>query len=59
MSAAFCRQLPASFEWLPGTYANGEVYAACRRCGMNEERPYPHHGQWGPTRALAMCGAVM
>jgi hypothetical protein len=45
------------FEWLPGTYASGEVYAACRRCGLDWEWPYPHHRQWGPT--LAMCGAAM
>jgi hypothetical protein len=51
--------LPAGFEWLPPHYSGPVVYAACRWSGMNGERPYPHHGQWGSTLPLAMCGAVM
>jgi hypothetical protein len=35
------------------------IYATCRRSGMDGEWPYPHHGQWGATLPLAMCGAVM
>jgi hypothetical protein len=51
--------LPAGFEWLPSTYSGGVVYAACRRSGIDGAWPYPPHGQWGATLALALCGAVM
>jgi hypothetical protein len=51
--------LPPGFEWRLPTYSSGKVYAACRRSGMDGEWPHPHHGQWGPTLPLAMCGAVM
>jgi hypothetical protein len=51
--------LPPGFEWLATTYAAGWVYAPCRRSGLNGEWPYPHHGQWGLTLPLAMCGAVL
>ena len=51
--------LPAGFELLPATYAGGAVYAACRRSGMDGELPHPHHGQWGTTLPLAICGACL
>jgi hypothetical protein len=57
--AAARSPLPAGFEWLPGTYASGEVYATCWQSGMDREWPYPHHEQWGATLPLAMRGAVM
>ena len=50
--------LPAGFELLPATYAGGAVYAACRRSGTDGELPHPHHGQWGTTLPLAICGAA-
>ena len=31
-------------------------YAVVTRAG---DRAYPHHGQWGATPVLAMCGALM
>jgi hypothetical protein len=51
--------LPAGFELLPATYAGGAVYAACRRIGTDGELPHPHHGQWGTTLPLAICGACL
>jgi hypothetical protein len=51
--------LPAGFELLPATYAGGAVYAACRRIGTDRELPHPHHGQWGTTLPLAICGACL
>ena len=51
--------LPAGFELLPATYTGGAVYAACRRIGMDGELPHPHHGQWGTTLPLAICGACL
>jgi hypothetical protein len=51
--------LPAGFELLPATYAGGAVYAACRRSGTDGELPHPHHGQWGTTLPLAICGACL
>ena len=51
--------LPAGFELLPATYAGGAVYAACRRRGTDGEWPHPHHGQWGTTLPLAICGACL
>lgn len=57
--AAALALLPPGFEadW-PTTIA-GETYAAVWRTGLLDGLPYPHHGQWGSTRALALCGAVM
>jgi hypothetical protein len=51
--------LPPGFEadW-PPTVAD-EVYAAVWRTGLQNGLLLPHHGQWGPTRALALCGAAM
>jgi hypothetical protein len=40
-------------------YSAGAVYAACRRSGMDGDLQHPHHGQWGTTLPLAMCGAVV
>jgi hypothetical protein len=51
--------LPAGFELLPATYAGGAVYAAYRRIGTHGELPHPHHGQWGTTLPLAICGACL
>jgi hypothetical protein len=51
--------LPPGFEWRDPTYAGGGVYASCRRSGMDGEWPHPHHGQWGATKSLAMCAAVL
>ena len=51
--------LPPGFEWMATTYAAGWVYAPCRRSGLDGEWPYPHHGQWGQTLPLAMCGAAV
>ena len=51
--------LPAGFELLPAIYAGGAVYAACRRSGTDGELPHPHHGQWGTTLPLAICGACL
>lgn len=51
--------LPAGFEWREPIYSSGMVYASCRRIGMDGAWPYPHHGQWGKTPALAMCGAAV
>jgi hypothetical protein len=58
--AAALALLPDGFEadW-PTTIA-GEVYAAVWRSGIGPDGlPHPHHGQWGATRALALCGAAM
>jgi hypothetical protein len=51
--------LPEGFEWLASIYAGVTVYAACRRIGLRGGVPHPHHGQWGRTLPLAMCGAVV
>ncbi len=58
-NAAAEELLPPGFEWMPATYSGALVYAACRRAGLDGEWSYPHHGQWGPTLPLAMCGAVL
>ena len=50
--------LPPGFEILPHLIGN-PIYAGCRRAGLNGGLPYPHHGQWGATPALALCGAIM
>ena len=51
--------LAAGFELLPATYTGGAVYAACRRIGTDGELPHPHHGQWGATLPLAICGVCL
>lgn len=51
--------LPEGFEWREGTYSGELAYASCCRQGLDEGFPYPRHGQWGRTPALAMCGAVL
>jgi hypothetical protein len=51
--------LPAGFELLPAIFGGGAVYAACRHIGMDGELPHPHHGQWGTTLPLAICGACL
>ena len=52
--------LPPGFEWVTATYAAGRVYAPCRRSGRDADTlPFPHHGQWGRTLPLSMCGAAM
>jgi hypothetical protein len=52
--------LPDGFQWGQPTYSVGKVYAACRRSGTGADGlPHPHHGQWGATLPLAMCGAVI
>jgi hypothetical protein len=56
--AAWCL-LPPGFEWIPSTYAGRQVNGACRRSKLDGAWPYPHHGQWGRTLPLAVCGAVM
>jgi hypothetical protein len=58
-AAAARSLLPPGFEWRDPVYSSGFVYASCRRSGMDGEWPHPHHGQWGPTRPLSMCGAVL
>ena len=57
--AAAAALLPPGFEWREPVYAAGSVYASCKRSGMDGEYPYPHHGQWASTEALAMCAAVL
>ncbi len=52
--------LPPGFEWMPATPAAGGVYAPCRRAGLDTGRlSYPHHGQWGRTLPLSLCGSAM
>ncbi|MBL6082558.1 hypothetical protein JMJ56_31835 [Belnapia sp. T18] len=52
--------LPSGFEWITATFAAGRVYAPCRRSGRDADTlPFPHHGQWGRTLPLSMCGAAM
>jgi hypothetical protein len=53
--------LPTGFEWLPVTYSGsgGTVFAACRRSRRERGWPHTHHGQWGHTLPLALCGATM
>jgi hypothetical protein len=53
--------LPDGFksETVP-VYSDGAVYAACARSGTGADGlPHPHHGQWGRTLPLAMCGAAL
>ena len=51
--------LPAGFELLPAIFGGGAIYAACRRSGTDGELPHQHHGQWGTTLPLAICGACL
>jgi hypothetical protein len=53
------RLLPPDFEWMAVTYSAGWVYAPCRRSGLDNGMSHPHHGQWGRTLPLSMCGAAM
>ena len=50
--------LPPGFEADWPTSIAGEVYGAVSRKGLLDGLPHPHHGQWGATRALALCGAA-
>ena len=52
--------LPPGFEWMTITSTAGWVYAPCRRAGTYAGgQSYPHHGQWGRTIPLSMCGSVL
>ena len=52
--------LPPGFEWLASTWTAGWVYAPCRRQGLDKGGlSFPHHGQWGRTVPLSMCGGVL
>ena len=57
--AAALALVPVGFEADWPTSIAGEVYAAVWRKGLLDRLPHPHHGQWGTTRALALCGAAM
>ena len=54
--AALRTLLPDGFEAYISTGIGGAVYGVVVRAG---DRNYPHHGQWGATPVLAMCGALM
>ena len=54
--AALRTLLPGGFEMHIATNIGGAFYAVVTRAGG---RDYPHHGQWGATPVLAMCGALM
>ena len=54
--AALRTLLPDGFEAYISTSIGGAVYGVVTRAG---DRAYPHHGQWGATPVLAMCGALM
>ena len=52
--------LPAGFEWMHITPTAGWIYAPCRLAGTDQDRlAYPHHGQWGRTIPLSLCGGVL
>lgn len=51
--------LPPGFDWREPTHLSGMVYVSCRRIGTDDKFAYPHHGAWGKTLALAMCGTAM
>ncbi len=48
--------LPDGFEMYVSISVADAVYGVVTRAG---NRDYPHHGQWDPTPALALCGALM
>ncbi|MDQ3989362.1 MAG: hypothetical protein M3291_09240 [Actinomycetota bacterium] len=54
--AALRTLLPEGFEMFISTGLASAVYGVVTRAG---DRDYPHHGQWGATPVLAMCGALM
>jgi hypothetical protein len=54
--AALRTLLPDGFEMYVSTGIGGAAYGVVTRAG---DRAYPHHGQWGATPVLAMCGALM
>ena len=52
--------LPAGFEWMDITPTAGWIYAPCRLAGADQDGlAYPHHGQWGRTIPLSLCGGVL
>lgn len=52
--------LPPGFEWTDITPTAGWIYAPCRRAGIGADgMRYPHHGQWGRTIPLSLCGGVL
>ena len=52
--------LPSGFEWIDITPTAGWIYAPCRLAGADQDRmAYPHHGQWGRTIPLSLCGGVL
>ena len=52
--------LPLGFEWMTITPTAGWVYAPCRRAGTYAGgQAYSHHGQWGRTIPLSVCGGVL
>jgi hypothetical protein len=54
--AALRTLLPEGFEMYVSIGVADAVYGVVTRAG---DRDYPHHGQWGATPVLAMCGALM
>jgi len=54
--AALRMLLPEGFEMYISPGLASAVYGVVTRAG---DRGYPHHGQWGATPVLAMCGALM
>ena len=54
--AALRTLLPNGFEAYVSIGVVDAVYGVVTRAG---DRDYPHHGQWGATPVLAMCGALM
>ena len=54
--AALRTLLPESFEMYVSISVADAVYGVVTRAG---DPDYPHHGQWGATPVLAMCGALM
>jgi hypothetical protein len=54
--AALRTLLPDGFEMYVSIGVADAVYGVVTRAG---DRDYPHHGQWGATPVLALCGALM
>ena len=54
--AALRTLLPDGFEMYVSISVADAVYGVVTRAG---DRDYPHHGQWGATPVLALCGALM